>query len=148
MTLEEAIKALKEGKKIKRKKWDVIKYVQLDKDGKLRDDRGCETTFILRSNSIVGDNWEIVEEPILDKQEKKYLENFLRPYTKRYDKIKITKNNIGSGRFFIGINFFAFKNGEPADYINLPYFDKCEHMYEGMDEGKHYTPEELGLFKK
>lgn len=139
---------MNEGKKVRKKGWEVIKYIYLDKGGVMKDDRDNPMTLAIIPSSLRKDVWEIFEEPVLDKQEKEYLENFLRPFVKRYDKIKITKNNMGSGRFFIGINFFAFNDGKLTDYINLPYFDKCEHMYEGMDEGKHYTPEELGLFKK
>lgn len=147
MTIEEAIKALKEGKKIRRKTWEVIKYIQLDKDGIIRDDGDCEATFILKSDSIVGDVWEIFEEPILDKQEKKYLENFLRPFTKRYDKILIAKAS-NEAFYWLDIDFYTFKNGiASTNTIELPTFGKGEHMYEGMKEFNYYTLEELGLFK-
>lgn len=147
MNLIEALTALKEGKKIKRKTWKFTAYVYLDKDGVIKDDNSEECDIIFKLSGFDKDDWEIVENPILDEQEKKYLENFLRPFTKRYDRIEVVKNGIDSNRFFIGIDFYAFNDGELSDYTNLPYFEKTEHMYEGMKENKNYTLEELGLFK-
>lgn len=148
MNFEEAFKELLKGRKIRREDWKSDIYVWLDEDRVLKDNNNKLTSIIFNCDSLINDNFEIYKEPVLKRKEKEYLENFLRPFTKRYDKIKITKNNVGSGRFYIGINFFAFKDGEPTNYTNLPYFDKDDHIYEGMDEGKHYTPDELGLFEE
>jgi len=147
MNLIEALTALKEGKKIKGKTWQFTKYVYLDKDGLVKDSDNEEYNAWYPFGKFFDDEWEIVETPILDEQEKKYLENFLRPFTKRYDRIEVVKNGIDSNRFFIGIDFYAFNDGELSDYTNLPYFEKTEHMYEGMKENKNYTLEELGLFR-
>lgn len=146
MNLIEALTALKEGKKIKGKTWQFTKYVYLDKDGLVKDSDNEEYNAWYPFGKFFDDEWEIVETPILDEQEKKYLEDFLRPFTKRYDKIEVVKRDVGS-RSYIEIDFYAFKDGELSDYTNLPYFEKTEHMYEGMKEGKCYTLEELDLFR-
>ena len=149
MNLIEALTALKEGKRIrnKDKNWESTKYIYLDKNGLIKDNNNNVCNVYCKLGNLDNDYWEIVETPILDEQEKKYLESFLRPFIKRYDRIEVVKNGIDPNRFFIEIKFYAFKDGELSDYTNFPYFDKTEHMYEGMKEGKCYTLEELGLFR-
>lgn len=149
MRFEEAIKALKEGKKIRRKGWYPTHYYQITAGGILVDEDDLPVQLTIFSDCIFDDNWEIVKEPILDKQEKKYLENFLRPYIKRFDKITITKARFYSGDFAIRIGFFAFKDDDDiTDSLSLPFFSKNEHMYDGMKLDKCYTLEELGLFEE
>lgn len=149
MNLLEALKALTEGKKIRRESWDRTPYIYIDKNGELRNSTGDLTNIVI---GVENDDWEIVEEPVLDKQEKNYLENFLRPYTKRYDKILIKKTSEeeeGCSHFNILITFYvyAFKDDtDYADYASLPYFD-ADDMYVGMEAEKFYTLDELGLFK-
>lgn len=150
MNLEEAIKALKEGKKVRKKVWKPNDYIQIDmSEKKFIQGIFCGYSHLisLSVNEILDDDWEIVEEPVLDKQEKKYLENFLRPYTKKYEKITIKKASLYGGDFTIRIDFFAFKDGGLNDILSLPLFNKDEHMYEGMEVDKSYTLEELGLFE-
>ena len=150
MNLEEAIKALKEGKKIRRNAWGLNVYIQIDmSEKKFIQGTSCRSTPIisLSVTEILADDWEIIKEPVLDKQEKKYLENFLRPYTKKYEKITIKKVSLYGWDFTIRIDFFAFKDGGLNDFLTLPLFNKDEHMYEGMEVDKLYTLEELGLFE-
>lgn len=150
MNLEEAIKALKEGKKVREKVWKPNDYIQIDmSEKKFIQGIFCGYSHLisLSVNEILDDDWEIVEEPVLDKQEKKYLENFLRPYTKKYEKITIKKASLYDEDFTIRIDFFAFKDGGLNDILILPLFNKDEHMYDGMEVDKSYTLEELGLFE-
>lgn len=75
---------------------------------------------------------------ILDKKEKEYLENVIRPFK---DKTKnIVKMDSSRGNEWIHINLG--KN----EIISLPYF-KQNSMYKGMKVWKKYTLKELGLFK-
>ena len=46
MNLIEALKALEEGKEIRRKTWVGVKYVRLDKNGKLVNDLGHEASSL------------------------------------------------------------------------------------------------------
>ena len=91
-------------------------------------------------------NYETIYEaptPILDKEEKEYLEAVIRPFRNRNVTIKKIKQQP-----YIGIKelreylFITLKN----DDIILPYF-KEGTMYKGMVAGKRYTLEELGLFE-
>lgn len=149
MDIAEAMKALKEGKKVRRKFWKPDFYYYLDKNGMLIDSNNQLAIIPIDFIAVNAKDWEIYKEPILDKEEKKYLESFLRPYTKRFDKITITKARFCSGDFAIRIGFFAFKDdNDITDSLSLPFFSKNEHMYEGMKLDKCYTLEELGLFEE
>ena len=76
-------------------------------------------------------------EQILDKEEKKYLENVIRPF--RYRVIYISKISTSTSEYIrIGIN---------NDECMLPYF-KAGTMYKGMKPDKEYTLKELGLFER
>lgn len=159
MRFEDALKLMREGRKVwinkGRGKPEHYFYIETE-DGSGKQVLMCRdlltgTSSILNQlnqGAIMCQTWEEYKKPILDEVEKTYLENFLRPYTKRFDKIKITKINMDGGRFYIRISFFAFKNGELTDYICLPFFDKDEHMYDGMEPNRLYTLDELGLFKE
>ena len=90
----------------------------------------------------------IYEEPkeILTKEEKEWLENFLRPFK---DRVKsICKFNIWvAGRYneFIRIIYQSIRDGE--ERLDLPEY-KSGTMYKDMEQDKKYTLDELGLFKE
>ena len=73
-------------------------------------------------------------EPILDEAEKKYISAVIRPF--RNDEMRICKKNDGDYEEYI---FFA---GEKSFY--LPNFE-AGTMYKGMELGRGYMLEELGL---
>lgn len=64
MTFEEALKAMREGKKIQRKTWDNFYIVKIPcKDALLFCyDKISTTEFHLNSADIIADDWEIVDE--------------------------------------------------------------------------------------
>ena len=73
---------------------------------------------------------------ILDKVEKRYLRNIIRPFRNKVKYIKlIYKVNKLEG--FININL-------EGEQINLPYFN-INSMYKGMEPNKEYSLKELGL---
>lgn len=82
---------------------------------------------------------------ILTKEEKEWLENFLRPFK---DRVKsICKFNIWvAGRYneFIRIIYQSIRDGE--ERLDLPEY-KSGTMYKDMEQDKKYTLDELGLFK-
>lgn len=78
-----------------------------------------------------------IEKPILDKVEKRYLENVLRPFKDRVLYVK-KKNSINKQYLYFGLN--------SRDYFYLPLFEK-DTMYKGMKLEKPYTLKELGLFE-
>ena len=75
--------------------------------------------------------------PILDKEEKEYLENVIRPFK---DRVKGIRRTDGYTKQFIIIEMISEKD------VSLPYF-KAGSMYKGMELCKSYTIEELGLFQ-
>lgn len=79
---------------------------------------------------------------ILDKQEKEYLRNLIRPFRDRV--INIIKENDNNGEAFITITVKRFNDKDRKEAIMLPYFKK-HTMYKGMELDKSYTLEELGL---
>ena len=78
-----------------------------------------------------------IEKPILDKVEKRYLENVLRPFK---DRVKYVKKKNTSNQQYLYIKL------EGYECIELPYFEK-NTMYEGMITSQAYTLKELGLFE-
>lgn len=75
---------------------------------------------------------------ILDKEEKEYLEAVLRPFKNKMEFIE-KRNTFDKLSQYIVM-------GLPYDEAYLPNFDK-DTMYKGMELGKRYTLEELGLFE-
>lgn len=130
MTFEEALKELKNRKKIRRKGWSNKNYCIYKRGNGISDCNGIQII-----DNIFFDDWEVVCENILDNEEKKYLGFFIRPFRHKVTCIK--KCRYGDGEYI-----FIELNGEVG--INLPWFKK-DTMYKGMEAGKQYTLKELGL---
>lgn len=81
--------------------------------------------------------WEISEKEILDKVEKEYLQNIVKPFKNKVEHIVKMKRS-EKDRAFISILIVN-------DYaITFPDFDS-NAMYKGMELNRMYTIEELGL---
>ena len=142
MTFEEALKAIKEGKKVRNKGWSSSVYLKkyfdrvVNQDGK---------TMNLTITSMLSDDWEEYKEPILDKEEKKYLSAVIKPFRDRVIYIKKIYMYFGYKKDYeyifgeLGCNEY-----DVVDTFALPYFPKG-NMYKGMETDKKYTLEELGL---
>lgn len=145
MNLAEAIRALSEGKPIRRIPWEwgnYSQYIQLNKDGQLADDMGNPISFCFDSADFKTDNWEIVHKPVLNDDEKTLLENIVRPFRKRFERITIIKETL-KDNFVLTIHFY---NKDEEYYTYLPHFSKKDDQYTGMEPDKIYYPAELGLF--
>lgn len=149
MTFYEALKALNEGKKIRKKWWYAGDYIWFDKENTLKNKNGSETCVALEFDFRTKNEWEIYEEPILDEAEKKYLSDVLRPFKKSFSKILISKSN----SFYVSKDkkdkeriLFILTNidGCYEEVFSLPSFAKGT-MYKGMKIDKDYSLEELGL---
>ena len=84
---------------------------------------------------------------ILDKVEKKYLREVIRPFRKEVKAIKKQEDPADpAGKEYIQIYLEKDRMNLPSetDLMTFPSFEKGE-MYEGLDPYKNYTPEELGL---
>ena len=79
---------------------------------------------------------EEAKEPILDEVEKSYLSAVIKPFRKKV--MDVVKIQYSGGRQSIRIRVSY------GDCAELPFF-KNNTMYKGMEVGKYYTPEELGL---
>lgn len=86
-----------------------------------------------------------IEIDILNKVEKEYLRNVIKPFRNRVK--YITKETEINAYEFIVMDVINPLNASfyfGTEYINLPYF-KQGTMYKNMEVGKKYTLEELGL---
>lgn len=92
-------------------------------------------------------NWLEQEhvEPILDAEEKQYLENVIRPFRKQVTRVcKVYGWYENYAHIRIMIKHPLMKN--MRTYSDLPFFN-VKKMYLGMEPNKEYTLEELGLFE-
>ena len=145
MTLVEASKALGEGKPIRRIPWEweiYSQYIQLNKDGQLVNEKGNPVSLVFYSMDFKTDNWEIVHKPILNDDEKTFLENIVLPFRKRFERITIIKETL-KDNFVLTIHFY---NKDEEYYTYLPHFSKRDDQYTGMEADKIYSTAELGLF--
>lgn len=140
MTFEEALKALKEGKKIRNNHWRQGFYVML-KDNKIVNNYGG--IYFVYVRSFREDCWEEYKEPILDKEEKEYLSAVIKPFRDRITYIAKAEEDI---HWFYWI-MIRVDLGFIDDYyeLSLPPFMKTSAMYKNMEVGKEYTLKELGL---
>ena len=94
--------------------------------------RNCKSCYKCRKENI---EWLLSEYQILDDAEKRYLRGVIRPFRNEVLNIKKKSNYLA----WISI---VMKDQE---IIKLPFFEKSSEMYKGMELGKEYTCEELGL---
>ena len=146
MVLMEALKALSEGKKIRRNTWDEQEYIRLNNDGQLIDELGDPVEIFFDSDDMKADNWKFANKPILNYNEKDYLENLIRPFRKRFERILVAKETFNDN--FVLTIYLRHDDKENPEYsvINFPSFTKEDLLYVGMKEDKLYSREELGLF--
>lgn len=81
-------------------------------------------------------NGYIVEKEILNEVEKKYLSNAIKTFRNKVESIS-KQGNFGDTTNYIEIEL-------PTEIVCLPCFKKGS-MYNGMEEAREYTLEELGL---
>ena len=108
-------------------------------DEQIKDKNGCRNLDIVKVERPV--KYETVferKEEILDKTEKEYLANVIRPFRHKIKTIEKTTRIGGSSLCYLNILL------ENNDMANLPDFKK-NSMYKGMEVNKEYTLKELGL---
>lgn len=94
---------------------------------------------------LLGSN-EIVKIPILDEAEKEYLSAVIKPFKDRVTwiaKFRYIIDMYDKTFHYIKINLKSCDGTRNTD-IDLPYFEKGT-IYKGMEKGKKYSLEELGL---
>lgn len=141
MTIVEAVKALDEGKKIRRKDWEKDHYITLV-DNQVVSQNGWSSGLCI--DDFSANWWEEYKEPILDEEEKKYLSAVIKPFRDRV--VYIRKVKVGECNKFISIKVkrYDYDEEDSNEYIDLPYFRE-NTMYVNMEVEKEYNLEELGL---
>ena len=150
MNIIEISKKIEAGGKGKRSIWEEGVYIYQEFGNvyvKTKYDNGKEydNEYLPFIADLYANDWELYEEPkpILDTEEKAYLEAVLRPFKDRV--VCIHKSSIDDCEYLV-INFkSAIYNC--IESFSLPYF-KPNTMYKGMEKRKGYTLEELGLFDR
>lgn len=145
MNIAEALKSLLEGRKVRNKEWVEGQYIQLDKNGVIRDSQGFETNFIVRSETLAIKDWEVIGRPILTESEKEYIKSFIKPFVEKGYGVTITKELDKDNTIYL---LFVFHEFDGTCVTKLPHFSKNDHMYEEMKFDTVYTAGELGLLEK
>lgn len=141
----EALQALAEGKRIRRKVWSNKDcFLEFNDKGELVDENGffveqdsLEFTVSLKRD-LIDDDWELYT-VILTKDEKEYLEYVLKPFK---DIIKYVEKTVYYGGKFERLSV-EFQNNTS---MSFPLFE-AKKYYKRVDTYKIYTLEELGLFE-
>ena len=121
MTIIEAVKALTEGKKIRRNDWEKGHYITLE-DNQIVSERGWVSGLCI--DDFSANWWEEYKEDILDEEEKKYLSSVIKPFRDRV--VYIRKVKVGECNQFISIKVkrYDYDEEDSNEYIELPYFRK------------------------
>ena len=141
MTIVEAVKALAEGKKIRRNDWEKGYYITLI-DNQVVSQSGWSSGLCIEDFSA--DCWEEYKEPVLDEKEKEYLSAVIKPFRDRVIYIKKIDMYLGCNKDAEYIFGELDNENNVVDAFSLPYFPEGT-MYKGMETDKKYTLEELGL---
>lgn len=138
-SLIQALELMDMGEKVLNTKYNSVFWFE---NGKLKsNDNYCSLS--IHSQSLLTEKvWELYEgpKPILDTEEKTYLEAVLRPFKNKITYV-IKRRYSRTKEEYIGIDA-----GEEFT-IALPFF-RLGTMYKGMEPDKEYTLEELGLFDR
>lgn len=137
--LIQALELMDMGEKVLNTEHNAIFWFE---NGKLKsNDNYCSLN--IHSQSLLKEKvWELYEEPkpILDTEEKAYLEAVLRPFKNKITYV-VKHRYLGIKKEYIDFN------GDKKFLFSLPFFD-LGTMYKGMEPDKKYTLKELGLFDR
>lgn len=144
MTFGEALKAFSEGKKIRRKGF-LNKLSYQFKDGALFVGGNPSFDLTINGFDLEADDWEVVEEVYITKDEKEYLENLLRLYRDDFNFTfeKVMRN----GHLYLKIVFIPYDEDDIAEIMLLPLFGLNKPMFEGLETNYCYNADYLKLFK-
>lgn len=103
-------------------------------DDCVQDCKACEERFV---------KWlfEDSEKPVLDRVEREYLKAVIWPLRKII--VTVSKNRLNNDLEYIALRVKSFKKDEEENMC-FPSF-KIGTMFKGMELGKKYSLEELGL---
>lgn len=141
MNFFDAMKELEKGNKVRNANWKAAIYLYKE-NNKICFSDACRAKF-LDTNDLNFGTWKLYKESILDKTEKEYLSNVIKPF----------KNRVC---YIIKCDVLLFSNSEEYiricvrsrnkqdHYISLPAFTRGS-MYNNMRSWYKYSLKELGL---
>ena len=140
MNFEEALKLLKDGKKVRRIREesdyeDVIiwfdKYHHIvEGDGTISD-----STYILKLEDVFATNWEEYKEPLLTEEEKEYLKTIMKFNLFEVYEVSVSRSDADGN--------YIKMYGEDAEYDTTTYVKS--KYFKNLENDTKYTLEELGL---
>ena len=101
----------------------------------------------LYSDKFLNQEIELEKPDILDRKEKEYLQNVIKPFRNRVKSIAKQNDINGYEYISIGVSFRVGISNFNTEHIWLPYFERGT-MYKNMEVGKKYSLEKLGLSLK
>lgn len=140
MNFFEAMKELEKGHKVRNADWKDAIYLYKENEDICFSDTCIEKC--LNGRDLNYGTWELYKEPILNKTEKEYLSNIIKPFkNKVYYIVKYTISFYDGD--FIQICVKSNRNNV-YQYINFPAFIR-DSMYKNMKLCYKYSLKELGL---
>lgn len=141
MNFFDAMKELEKGNKVRNANWKSATYLYKE-NNKICFSDACTLKF-LDTNDLNFGTWELYNKSILDKTEKEYLNNVIKPFKNKV--YYIVKDQLLMGiRKDVFIQICVKSYISMYEYISLPTFISGS-MYNNMQLGYKYSLKELGL---
>lgn len=141
MNFFDAMKKLETGNKVRNAHWKDGLYLYKENNKICFSD-----AFIVKcldNPDLTYGTWELYKEPILNEEEKEYLNNVIKPFKNKVSYIAKSKLLVGSPKdVFIQICVKSYISMH--EYISLPSFS-IDSMYNNMQVGYKYSLKELDL---
>ena len=141
MNFFDAMKELEKGHKVRNVDWKDAIYLYKENQ-KICFSDACPIKILSLMDLNFG-LWELYKESILDKTEKEYLSNVIKPFKNRVRYIIKYKNIYGINEEYIQIRVKSYVN-ELEENIDLPVFVEGA-MYKNMKTSHKYSLKEVGL---
>lgn len=141
MNFFDAMKELEKGNKVRNADWKDTIYLYKEDQKICFSDAG--SVKILSLVDLNFGTWELYKESILDKTEKEYLSNVIKPFKNKVfyivkDAVLVITPKYAFIKICVKTSFGMY------EYINLPTFIS-DSMYKNMKLGYKYSLKELGL---
>lgn len=143
MNFFDAMKELEKGNKVRNADWKDAIYLYKENKKICFSDACPVINLNLNTSDLNYGTWELYQESILDKTEKEYLSNVIKPFK---NKVAYIMKDV---LYYVPPKYVFIKICVKADirtyeHINLPTFIG-DSMYKNMKLGYKYSLKELGL---
>lgn len=143
MNFFDAMKELEKGNKVRNAEWKEAIYLYKENQKICFSDAGPVLNLNLNTYDLNYGTWELYQESILDKTEKEYLSNVIKPFKNKVAYIMKDVLLLGSPKY-VFIKICVKADIRTYEHINLPTFIS-DSMYKNMKLGYKYSLKELGL---